>query len=342
VARVGDALIHARRGDEQAERVHTPRVRANALFALAASVCALALAGPSCTDKADCSTPVCANGATFAVRLNAAYAAVARAEITLCRNDACGTRAAASGADAGPTRGTAFAIAGAVEGSGVFEDLGGGTLRLTVTATDALTTALTDGDHYTLSVVDPGAPGPQPTRTTLLQFDRSLIYERVTPNGPECGCRAAFVRVYPTSASGLTCTGRTCTTGIDIHGHMDVATTDVDGATLKVCRNATCAGTKLQGIVPTRQDQGAVFNVHGALDMSLSLNLAANGVYTVDVHVDADPADLAQGDRYVVEIRNPSDGLIFGFDRPVTYDEAFPDGVECDVVPCRTASVSVD
>ena len=30
-------------------------------------------------------------------------------------------------------------------------------------------------------------------------------------------------------------------------------------------------------------------------------------------------------------------GRVLGFAMPVTYDASFPDGAECDVVPCRTA-----
>jgi hypothetical protein len=175
------------------------------------------------------------------------------------------------------------------------------------------------------------------TGATLYAFDRAVRYDRApVPDGCEARCTEAEVRVYPSSPSGLTCSAHACAAGLTLRGTTRVARHDMEGGTLRVCRNATCAGLTI-GALPTATTDQSAFVVHGALDAAIVISLTADAVFGVTVVITADPADLADGDAYQVELLNSVSGRVLGFAMPVTYAESFKDGAECDVVPCRTA-----
>ena len=283
----------------------------------------------SCTRAASCDFKGCTTGTTFTARLAIATAALDAADVKVCRNDACSSRgdALASGTSAAPT---AFALRGALAGTGKIETIDAATSRLTITLDDPGATQA-DGDRYALTVRDAA------TGATLYAIERAVLYERApVPDGCEARCTKAQVRVYPSSASGLTCSAHACAAGLTLRGETRVARHDMEGGTLRVCRNAACAGLTI-GALPTATSDQSAFVVHGAVDAAIVISLSADAAFGVTVSVPADPADLADGDAYQVELLNPVSGRVLGFAMPVTYTESFPDGAECDVVPCRTA-----
>ena len=285
----------------------------------------------SCTRAESCDFKACTTGTTFAARLAIAPATLDGADLEVCRNGACSSRGDAIASGSGTSAGrTAFALRGALAGTGTLETVDAATSRLTITLDDPGATQA-DGDRYALTVRDAS------TGATLYAIDRAVLYDRPpVPDGCAARCTQAQVRVYPSSASGLTCTAHACLAGLTLRGTTRVARHDMEGGTLRVCRNAACAGLTI-GALPTATTDQAAFVVHGAVDAAIVISLSADAAFGVTVVINADPADLADGDAYQVELLNPVSGRVLGFAMPVTYAASFPDGAECDVVPCRTA-----
>ncbi len=295
------------------------------LFALASVV-------GSCAPRGNCDDGPCAGGTTLTVRLAIPRGALEAAGVTLCRKDLCATRGAAIASPLASRGATAFALEGALAGSGQLETIDGATSRLTLTVNDP-GGLQADGDRYALTVTD------RATSTTAFAFERAVSSYTRAPVAARCSarCSSASIRVYPESTTGLTCTAVACTSGVTLRGRASVAGHDLDGATFRACRNDACGGATLTGSVPAQSGDAAVFEVHGAVDATVTITLGVDEVFGVSVAVTGDPADMKDGDAYAVELLNPGGGLILGFTMPVTYTEAFPDGAACDTVPCRTA-----
>jgi hypothetical protein len=307
-----------------ASRASRSRLAVAILVSAAASLVA------SCTRSTSCDVGACTTGTTLTARVAIAPATLGAAGVEVCRNGACSTRgdAVTSGVSGSEQR---FALRGALAGSGTITSIDAATSRLTI-AIDDPGAAQADGDTYALTVRD-GSSG-----ATLYAIERTVLYDRpAVAEGCPARCSQAAVRVYPSSASGLTCSARACTAGLTLRGTTRVARHDLEGATLHVCRNATCGGLTLTSALPAGPSDQAAFVVHGALDAAIVIAVSPDGVFGVTVAVTADPADLTDGDLYQVELLNPGGGRVLGFSMPVTYAESFPDGADCDVVPCRTA-----
>lgn len=178
--------------------------------------------------------------------------------------------------------------------------------------------------------------------TPVLRLDRRIRYgERWFPNGRACDephdywCRSAVVHVWPTSPSGLLCTGEALQSGADIVLATSIPAESMSRAFVEVCRNALCSYERLDAMpcYPGWRWFGR------ELPVAFSWS-CRDGVFDeIGFVATGDPAELADGDRYRATILSWSNEKLVHVDRTVDYVERWPNGPECDPYPLKTATI---
>lgn len=193
---------------------------------------------------------------------------------------------------------------------------------------------VSDGDRYHFYVAD--ASGRE-----LLHLERGVVYgEHEFPNGRTCDepeglwCRRAEVHVWPTSTSGLSCTGNPLESGASIELRPSLPAAALNGAMMKVCRNDTCALRRYESPPCDRP-----LLLDGALETTARWLCRDGLVEAVQVFAFGDPTWLADGDRYRVWLLSTDDAPLVAFDRAAAYEETFPNGPLCDAHPRKLARV---
>jgi hypothetical protein len=175
------------------------------------------------------------------------------------------------------------------------------------------------GDRFDLRFVD--AQGTQ-----LLEFSRTLEYDVREACGRDC--LNGSIRVWPSSPSGLTCSARTCDSGVALT--VDVSLADVPSGeiSIELCRNDLC-GTILWPSLARA----------GILGPGVSERSLGGDRRQFVITTDDDPSVLSDGDRYRVTISDDRQNVLAAVDKTVVYSETFPNGSECDPYPCRWAEI---
>jgi hypothetical protein len=195
-----------------------------------------------------------------------------------------------------------------------------------------------DGDVYSVKIVD--ASGQ-----TLIDVSRPVQYglENVDLPCGKTGNRFAALDLYPSSASGILCDNNSCHyPGAKLNGSVATAT-PLAPTTVTLCRNGTCsAGTAtIQACLPDKNCASAGYGA--AMEPYLGNILIKAKGDSIAFEVDSidDSAALADGDVYQVVVTQGSDTLL-SKSVTVTYLAEYPNGPQCDPVPCRNATVDLD
>jgi hypothetical protein len=251
------------------------------------------------------------------------------ASVAFCRNGACGSAIVGAASDAGVVN--RMVLEGAPFGADVdVEDEGDGFTVIGISLhVSGLT--FTDGDTYSVTITDSHG-------ATLLGVTRPVTYNAVQ----SCGaiCLDYDLDVYPTSPSGVTCGDKSCVSGIEFTGTLTTTDTS-DPVTVSLCRNGAC-GTGSATLSPVadaigEQQQG---NLQGALSAGFVFVSKTPQTFAFQISRGDDSAALHDGDVYALTITQGSTTLAQS-SSPVTYDTTSPNGAQCDVFPCRHATVSV-
>ncbi|HMR74128.1 MAG TPA: hypothetical protein PKD61_03420 [Polyangiaceae bacterium] len=177
--------------------------------------------------------------------------------------------------------------------------------------------------------------------TPLFEFHRTVDYNYHSVCGQRC--RRAHVQFDPTSSSGLHCSAHKCDSGFRLQTTLQHSPSELEGATVKLCWNATCnSGAAAFTAVDSLQSYpGSVH--HGALfgPLQASFELTFDKGFSFSVGADVPSSQLSDGDTWSVEIKSKTDSMLFRHEQVVTYSENYPNGQACDVVPCRYSSVDV-
>ena len=191
-----------------------------------------------------------------------------------------------------------------------------------------------DGDSYAIKVVDA-------SNATLIDVTRRATYSTidVSCDGPPQLCYSATLDVYPTSASGIQCTGKDCISGVTLQGTVS-APAQASPLVIQVCRNqTTCAQTDASLVFdPAKSFVSGPLT--GALAAGVALTQRKDGRYDLSVRLSDDPAGLHDGDAYSVTVTVGSSVVLSGH-ATATYDVSYPNGMQCDAVPCRSATLTL-
>jgi hypothetical protein len=263
-----------------------------------------------------CASPACGQQAFFEIHLVATRAQLDGGELTICRNGFCSAGKPVWAAPQDGWERADFVLAG---------DLSTTSANVSVSPDgrawiQVATQLERSGDRFDLRLVDvQGA--------TLLDFSRSLRYDQREACGQEC--LTGSIRVWPDSPSGLTCSARTCGSGVAITADVTLPDGRSGDISIEICRNDLC-GSVLWPSLSRAGSLGA-----GVSERSLGANRMEFRITTND-----DPADLADGDRYRVTIMDDQQNVLAAIDRTVTYDATYPNGSECDPYPCRWVEIA--
>jgi hypothetical protein len=275
-----------------------------------------------------CAGPACGKVAGFEIYLEGGRPALEGGVLTLCRNGACNDGMAVwepvwqlphYGWEHGQ-----FALSGA----------------LSTTATSALVFVRPDGR----ATIDAGIPMEQSSGdgfdlrfvdaqgATQLDFSRHVLYEM------QRSCPVGATRVWPSSPSGLTCAGRTCASGAKVTADATLPDASSDGVTAEICRNDLCSTLvrrcRNDACVP---DDSPGFM--GGLDAWLEAVPLGQNAWEFRVDANDNPAVLSDGDRYRLTITDRNGSVVAAVDKTVVYQQAYPNGTDCDPYPCRWADV---
>ena len=117
---------------------------------------------------------------------------------------------------------------------------------------------------------------------------------------------------------------------------------------IEVCRNDVClAGTLVELSEPTRSGEGFGVTlepgdgeIHPFVDAVIWLG-ESQGYRLEVMYWPHSHAELQDGDRYALTLTQPDGTALLQLDETVEYEETYPNGVECDVTPCRSVAFEV-
>jgi hypothetical protein len=271
----------------------------------------------------------CSSLVSVTAHVPSTAAALAGGQATLCRNGTCAHGVIQAPVDAGGPAASFELTASPFTASGQLDD---------------------EGDGFTTVRLEPGGPFGKadqyevtiaaPDGTALLDVTRPMPLQTGTAGCPPTTCYVGAIDVYPSSASGLTCTASSCPSpGIRFIGAF--ATNDtVDPILVSGCRNDVCgsANLALPGGGPDGGGRGYTEIVEG-FPATVQIEAHMTG-YEVLINRTDDPAALANGDVYRVAVTQNGNALA-SWSGPVTYVESSPNGPSCDAVPCRSAQITL-
>ena len=250
-------------------------------------------------------------------------ASLAGASVSFCRNSACAsTTFGAPPVSGGPS----VALTGApFSARAEVVDEGDGFTVVEVSL-DVAGLALTDGDTYSMNVADAsGSPLLDATRTVTYDFVQS------------CGvaCHDYTLDLYPTSASGIACGDKVCVSGANFTGSLTSSNTR-DPITVSLCRNGACGTTSIS--LPVANSDGLAGNLSGALSAVVDIEVQSGSTYDFQIYARDDSAALSDGDSYTLSISQDATTLA-SWSGVAAYETTSPNGPQCDVFPCRFATI---
>jgi hypothetical protein len=136
--------------------------------------------------------------------------------------------------------------------------------------------------------------------------------------------------VDPSGHNGFDCSTVGCVNAATFDLRVEGSAEWLRGAVVEVCRNDRCARAE----IPTDSaGRGAVLT--GAFRGNVFLSSDADG-YRLQVNAEAEnERSLANGDRYTFRLIDTSVASIIEVERTATYTETYPNGKDCDPIPCR-------
>lgn len=155
----------------------------------------------------------------------------------------------------------------------------------------------------------------------------------------------ALVALVPGCGS-LECTEIGCGESFRWVDDLPLPYSEIRGLDARTCRNDRCLEASLDALDP--REPAAPGSVGTALvdptapgeatGASLVVTRRVDGSYRLDVVWSV--ADAADGDRYLVEVTDPSGAVVIGLaEQPVEYDVSFPNGPSCPG-ECRSVSIA--
>lgn len=149
-------------------------------------------------------------------------------------------------------------------------------------------------------------------------------------------CLLAVIWVGAFGCQGKECSAKGCTHGVGVSGEI---TNPTGSIAIEACFNEACSTTKwnpsqqLGMCAQVNAPWGGGFVCFGDLTTSGLQIFGFASLYQVS------PKD---GDHYVFKITDEDSGLLLGVaDAHVTYWDNYPNGEDCDIEPCRNASVKM-
>ena len=254
--------------------------------------------------------------------------------ITICRNGACSTGVVASLApepDGGTEPSTETVnLTGAPFPSGVaLIDEADGFTRLDI-GIEVGGLPLADGDTYKCTV-------SAPSGAALFDVERPAKYDEVDT----CGSDSKQVRMelYPESTSGLTCGNGWCSAGVTVRGSF--STNELaDPLVLTLCRGSSlCASGTISSSDLGRDGVELTGGLSGGVLTTFDLSRSGETI-RYELQTDEDSAALQDGDSYTLTISQAGTVRASG-SSAVTYSKSYPNGPQCDPVPCREATLNL-
>lgn len=105
---------------------------------------------------------------------------------------------------------------------------------------------------------------------------------------------------------------------------------------MQICRNALCADGLLPRFDEFVEGEWSTAAVRGVMVGSL---IEFHPPGELRIKVLSDPIALRAGDRYTVRLYAAANELLWSYETVAKYESSFPNGIECDTVPCKTMVV---
>ena len=144
----------------------------------------------------------------------------------------------------------------------------------------------------------------------------------------------------------LECTEIGCTESFRWLDDVPLPYSDVRTLDVRACRNDRCLEASLDVLDPREPATNPLAGIalvdpaapDAATGASLTVTRLVDGSYRIDVVWNV--ADATDGDRYLVEVTDPSGAVVIGLaEQPVEYDVSFPNGPSCPG-ECRSISIA--
>jgi hypothetical protein len=136
-----------------------------------------------------------------------------------------------------------------------------------------------------------------------------------------------------------------CASGAHFNLHVPLEPRQLAGAQVAVCRNGVCASIRLPRLA---HDDGAILAFEDRFAGPLRATPAGSRLVTqlsagwslIRVFEGA-PEPHVDGDLYSAEVTSADGALILRIERRVIFSDYYPNGKECDQVPCRGAAMDL-
>ncbi|HEY2514131.1 MAG TPA: hypothetical protein VGI39_24860 [Polyangiaceae bacterium] len=189
--------------------------------------------------------------------------------------------------------------------------------------------SLVDGDTYKCTIV--AASGE-----TLFDVERPAKYDEADTCGSNS--RQARLELYPSSASGLACGNGWCSAGVTVRGSF--STSDLgDDLEITLCRGSSLCASGSVAISGLREGDEVGGGFAGGVETTVGLSRSGE-TFTYELQTTEDSAALQDGDTYALTITQAGSVRASG-SSAVMYSKSYPNGSQCDPVPCRQATVSI-
>lgn len=191
-----------------------------------------------------------------------------------------------------------------------------------------------DGDEYEVRIAD-GA-------TVLLDNTRKIDFNHGSAGCRSGSCYEARYTVTPASASNIECHSNGCPFPV-VTMSGTLSTSDVTPVTVVACRNGACATgsttlppTANQDAVPDTPEQQILTVL---LDEDIHNSGATTFATTLETFA-TPPEGFHDGDTYWVTVTHGAATLL-DWAQTVTHDKTFPNGPQCDLTPCTSATITL-
>jgi hypothetical protein len=171
---------------------------------------------------------------------------------------------------------------------------------------------------------------------------RPLLVTTYTESCSSFTCTSANLDLYPTTQSGLLCSGSICNASVTLNGSLVTAdlTTPVAVA---ACRNAACGSVTLPLPVSATDGGGELPSqamIDAGFPAQVGIGPGTGHTYPIQVLRMDETAALADGDVYSFTVTQGARPLLM-WSGPVKYTTTWSNGSSCDPFPCRTATIIV-
>ena len=177
------------------------------------------------------------------------------------------------------------------------------------------------------------------TGTVLLDVSRAMRPAEMssTPTSCKLPCRHIAMRLYDKSKPGLTCDSNACEAGLELRLIAPGVMSEIDGGFVEVCRQQQCSRAKLEGLWVV-QKVGVTSRYFFDPPLSGWVDYDSKSPDELVFEISAEPEALRDGDRYSLKFVKSSK-VLGEVHHTVQYRSWYPNGQDCDTVPCRRATV---